>query len=43
MEADKKSQMERLMRDMNVGDAGPSKQNRNPFGPHPKMNDGDEE
>ena len=35
-EADKKSQMERLMRDMEVSDSGPSRRERNPFGPHPR-------
>lgn len=35
-EADKKSNLERALRDMNMGDgAGPSK-NGNPFGPYPR-------
>lgn len=35
-EADKNSQLDRLMRDMDVSDAGPSRRGGNPFGPHPR-------
>lgn len=35
-EADKTSQIERMMKDMDVSDSGPSRRGRNPFGPHPR-------
>ena len=41
-EADKKAQLDRLMRDMEVSDSGPSRTSRNPFGPHPRSDRDDE-
>ena len=35
-ESDKKAQLERLMRDMEVSESGPSRREGNPFGPHPR-------